>query len=44
MVMCCSQWMLIIHTNEYARAEEEGDEEDKGESGEADVLALNWIL
>lgn len=31
MVMCCSQWMLITHANEHARAEEEeGDEGGQG--------------
>lgn len=33
-----------MHSNEHARAEEEGDEEDKGESEEAEVFTLLLIL
>jgi len=42
MVMCCSQWMLIMHANEHTGAEEEGDE-GKGVK-EAEVLALMLIV
>lgn len=40
MVMCCSQWMLIMHANEHGRAEEEGGEDDGDQSEEVLFLIL----